>query len=218
MTKNYAWLLIACLLGPAQRAPAGPGPAAPIRGEPIGGFAPAPSLRATNSPLSSPAPAGPTLTNAAAAPGKTGALAKDEKFPLVGFNLLSKFNFEGSDAPVKPENAAEAARKSMVQIPEAVKALNEKRVAIQGFMLPMKLEAGKVTEFLLLKTQMGCCYGMTPGVNEWIDVSVSGKGVESVMDNLTTVYGTLHVGEVRENGYLTGIYRMDCEKVHLAPP
>jgi hypothetical protein len=70
-----------------------------------------------------------------------------------------------------------------------------------------------VTEFLLLKNQMGCCFGISPGINEWIDVRTSGKGVNPLMDDLLTVYGTLHVGEVRENGYLTGIYRLDCERV-----
>jgi hypothetical protein len=33
------------------------------------------------------------------------------------------------------------------------------------------------------------------------------------MDDLITVYGTLHIAEVRENGYLTGIYKLDCERV-----
>jgi hypothetical protein len=218
MTKNYAWLLITCLLGLAQWAPAEPGTAGPIHGEPIGGSPPADSPLATNSPLPSVVLAGRTATNAAALPGKTVALAKDGKFPLVGFDLLSRFNFEGSDSAVKPENAAEAARKSMAQVPAAVRALNDKPVAIQGFMLPMKVEDGKVTEFLLLKSQMGCCYGLTPGINEWVDVRTIGKGVESLMDNTITVYGTLHVGEVRENGYLTGLYKMDCEKVQPVTP
>jgi hypothetical protein len=36
------------------------------------------------------------------------------------------------------------------------------------------------------------------------------------MDDLITVCGTLHLGAIRENGYLTGLYRMDCEKIQPA--
>jgi len=41
----------------------------------------------------------------------------------------------------------------MDQIPASVKALNEKQVAVRGFMMPMKVEKGMVTEFLLLRNQ-----------------------------------------------------------------
>jgi hypothetical protein len=33
------------------------------------------------------------------------------------------------------------------------------------------------------------------------------------MDQAVTLYGKLHVGEIRENGYLVGIYQMDGEKL-----
>ena len=39
------------------------------------------------------------------------------------------------------------------------------------------------------------------------------KGVKPMMDQPVTLYGTLHVGEMRENGYLVGIYSMDAEKM-----
>ncbi len=61
-------------------------------------------------------------------------------------------------------------------------------------MLPTRVDKGMVTEFLLLRNQMGCCYGMAPGLCEWIEVHTSGKGVKPLVDDLVTVYGTLHVG------------------------
>jgi hypothetical protein len=33
------------------------------------------------------------------------------------------------------------------------------------------------------------------------------------MDQPITVLGKLHVGDIRENGYLVSIYRMEAEKV-----
>jgi hypothetical protein len=34
------------------------------------------------------------------------------------------------------------------------------------------------------------------------------------MDQPVTIVGTLHVGDIRENGYLVGIYRMEAEKIY----
>lgn len=94
-----------------------------------------------------------------------------------------------------------------------MKALDEKQVATQGFMLPLKMKDGLAVDFLLLKNQTGCCFGGIPAVNEWIQVRTTGKGVKPLMDEPITVFGTLHVGEILENGYLSGIYQMDCEKI-----
>jgi len=40
-------------------------------------------------------------------------------------------------------------------------------VAVTGFMLPTKMDKGLVTEFLLVKESMMCCYGVMPKINEW---------------------------------------------------
>jgi hypothetical protein len=39
------------------------------------------------------------------------------------------------------------------------------------------------------------------------------KGAKAVIDQPITIYGKLYVGEMRENGYLVGIYRMDGESI-----
>jgi hypothetical protein len=101
------------------------------------------------------------------------------------------------------------------QIPATVKALNERLVSVTGFMLPTKVQDGFASEFLLLKNQSMCCYGKMPNMNEWVTVRLPGTGMKPIMDRLVTVTGTLHVGEIRENRFLIGIYRMDGEKVEL---
>ena len=51
-----------------------------------------------------------------------------------------------------------------------------------------------------------------PG-HEWVSVKMADKGVKPLMDQPVTLFGTLHVGEMRENGFLVGIYRMDGERL-----
>jgi hypothetical protein len=99
------------------------------------------------------------------------------------------------------------------QIPEKINALNQKSVAITGFLLPINVRHGLATEFLLLRNQSACCYGLTPKINEWIIVQTTGDGVKPTMDVPITAEGTLHVGEQREEGHLLGIYELDCDLV-----
>ena len=94
-----------------------------------------------------------------------------------------------------------------------MKDFGGKRVSLKGFMLPLKVEGGLVTELLIMRDQSMCCYGAVPKINEWVSVKMTGKGVKPIMDQAVTLYGKLHVGEIRENGYLVGIYQMDGEKV-----
>jgi mono/diheme cytochrome c family protein len=90
-----------------------------------------------------------------------------------------------------------------------IKAFSGKKVAVKGFMLPLKVEGGLVTELLLMRDQSMCCFGTVPKINEWIAVKMTTSGIKPVMDQAVTLYGTLKVGAMRENGYLVGIYQMD---------
>ena len=216
ITISAALVAVFCVAEPPAHG--GPPPSPPLRGAPIGGepikeaLAPPVTNSSTNPPGQNAVPA----TNAAVAQ-KDGDSAKDSKFVAAGFDKLAGFNLEtGADSPISEENRPAANEKIMKQVPPAVKVLNEKSVAVRGFMLPMRMDHGMVTEFILLRNQMGCCYGMAPGISEWIDVHTSGKGVKPQIDDLITVCGTLHIGAVFENSYLTGMYKMDCEDVKEA--
>jgi hypothetical protein len=129
----------------------------------------------------------------------------------VGFDKLASYVFEvADDAPVTNTPAVD---KADDQIPGIIKAFDHKKVSIRGFMLPLKVESGKVTEFLIMKDQSLCCYGATPKINEWVSVKLNGSGIKPVMDQPVSMEGTLHVGAMRENGYLVGIYQMDGDKL-----
>lgn len=123
----------------------------------------------------------------------------------VGFDKLASYEFTAPEDPAKAP-AAEA------QIPDRVKAFDDKKVAVTGFMLPVKMDAGLVTEFLLVKDPMMCCYGVMPKVNEWVVVKMVGKGVPPLMDVPITFEGTLKVGQIYEGGYLTGLYLLKGER------
>lgn len=137
---------------------------------------------------------------AAAPPVRAG-----EETITVGFEKLASFEFV---APPDEAGAPEAEK----QIPEPVRALDAKKVAVTGFMLPVKMHEGLVTEFLLVKDPMMCCYGVMPKVNEWVVVKMNGKGVPPLMDVPITFEGTLKVGQLYEGGYLTGLYLLQGDR------
>jgi hypothetical protein len=172
--------------------------------------------------LVKPTQGGAPATNAAVpSQGQVaGAPASKPGFASVGFDVLATFKYEvPEDAPAAKDkaSASTAASDPDSQIPANVKAFNGKKVAVKGFMLPLKVEGGLVTELLLMRDQSMCCFGTVPKINEWIAVKMGPAGIKPVMDQAVTLYGTLKVGAMRENGYLVGIYQMDGDKVDGPP-
>jgi hypothetical protein len=130
--------------------------------------------------------------------------AKVDGYENVGFDRLASYSY----TPPETETA-----KPADQIPAKIKALDQKKVAVTGFMLPTKMDKGLVTEFLLVKDAMMCCYGAMPKVNEWVVVKMNGAGVKPLMDLPITFEGKLRVGEMFENGYLTGVYLLEGDRM-----
>lgn len=188
-----------------------------VRGEKIAPAKPQTS-HATPAPASPVSPSNTVVVSVThtlpAQPSPAGVPASREKYLRVSFARLSSFQFkvtdEIADANADPTTASE---RTHAQFPNTVKILSEKQVAITGFMLPLKVANGLATDFLLLKNQSACCYGVMPRINEWVVVRTAGKGVKPIKDVPVTVQGTLHVGEIREEGHLTGIYRLDCDRL-----
>jgi len=128
-------------------------------------------------------------------------------YAKVGFDKLASFHY------VMPDEASPTNQPPKDQFPLAIKSLDAKPIALRGFMLPLKIEQGLVTEMLIMKDQSMCCYGTTPKITEWVSVKMNEKGVKPIMDQPVTLFGKLHVGEMRENGYLVGIYEMAGDKM-----
>jgi hypothetical protein len=172
-----------------------------IQGEPI-------KSTATASPVvqvaSTPAP------SVVASSSEAKAVPASDGYATVGFDKLAGYDFEVDDAPWTNTAVAD---KSNDQIPPSVKALDDKKVSIRGFMLPLKVAAGRVTEFLIMKDQSTCCFGNVPRINDWVSVKTGSAGVKPIMDTPISIEGTLHVGALRENGYLVSVYTMDGDKL-----
>lgn len=165
-------------------------------------------------PASAPAPA--VATDATSKPVAVAvATAKPQGTPAnplsVGFDKLASFAYVLPEGPVDTNAVTQAVAGK--QIPETIKDLNNQTVSIKGFMLPLKVEKGLVTELLIMRDQSMCCYGSVPKINEWVSVKMVGDGVKPVMDQAVTLFGKLKVGEMYENGYLVGIYALDGERM-----
>lgn len=187
-------------------------PAPPVHGDLIDSSSrAAPAVTAAN-PIATNAATAAVIAPVALKPAP--ADSKIGTYEPAGFDRLAGFKFEVTeDIAQGTEDAMTASRQISEQIPPAVKALNDKQVTVTGFMLPLQVRHGQATVFLILKSQMMCCYGITPKMNEWVMVRTVGNGFKPTMDRPVTVYGTMHVGEIRENKLLAGIYRLDADKM-----
>ena len=113
----------------------------------------------------------------------------------INFSVLSGFDFvlskELAEGSANPSQTAARGRKR--RFLRSIQSLDGKKVVIQGFLLPVKMDDGLAVEFLLMRNQSMCCYGVPPKINEWITVKMKGKGVKAVMDQPIAVVGTLRV-------------------------
>lgn len=145
-------------------------------------------------------------------------VAKRDFIP-INFTLLSLFNFQETEEMHDLRKYPQASAKTMEQIPSYVKTYDGRKVELEGYMMPITMKDGLVTDFLLMKNQNSCCYGIVPQMNEWVEVHMTGKGVKDNMDVVISISGTFHVGELRTGkGLLTGIYKMEGEKMEIPTP
>lgn len=151
---------------------------------------------------------------AAEAPPRTFVSAGREAL-VLGFDLLASFPYEVPGPADASGAAASPAPKS--PIPANVQAFNGRWAAVTGFMLPLELKEGRAKQFVLVRNQASCCYGLAPNLNEYVLVTMTGAGVRPEMDVPVTVVGTLKVGETYEGGLLVGIYQLDGEQLTELP-
>jgi hypothetical protein len=229
-SRVFAWhrlaggglLTVALVLTAAPAAPpTSPAPAAasPLRGAPI------------RSPLTLTNLTRPGISNVLAASAATAPerliqipLTAPRKYAALGytpvnFTTLARFLI-AEPAPGTAAAASEQARWTEVlrQIPTEIRELDGKKVAVTGYMLAVSLQNGLTDEFLLLRNQSVCCFGMVPRVNELILVKTAPPGVRPMSDVPVSVAGTLQLKQIGEAGSLTGIYEMTAERVESSEP
>jgi hypothetical protein len=146
-----------------------------------------------------PAPVG-AASAAASASASAPQPAADDEYQEVDFDELSAFECASYASTERPP------------IPEKVLALSGRKVSVTGYMMPLSCEAGGAKKFLIMRYKFGCCYAVTPKINEWIEVTMD-KGVADYMpDTLDTVWGVLEVKEETRDGAAVGLYKIRATK------
>jgi len=102
-------------------------------------------------------------------------------------------------------------------IPTDVLALDGTKVCVQGYMLPLDLEAGRTTHFMLMHSLAACCFGGSPLMNEWIEVTlIEGESTDYVSLTPYKAFGVLHVGTKLVDGTAHSVYRMTGDLAVIA--
>lgn len=139
----------------------------------------------------------------------------DDTYSYTTWETLAGFMYQ---APDPEEVEIPGLPKPKREIPKSVQNLSGKKVLAAGYMVPLRTKKGEVTEFVLCKTVPTCCFGDSIRMNEWIHVKMpAGKSCQYIASQTITVFGTLEVGELLDQGIVISIYRMKADQV-TGPP
>jgi hypothetical protein len=210
-----ASLAFALALGACDEPqPAGPLPPPPM-GKPIRS---APAGSTAKKPVPKAPPASTLPAEVRALTGATlAAEAPPTKPPRfvdgyleVDFELLTSYEYEWSTT------TGEASGDEAERIPFEVRALDRAKVFIRGYMQPIDFDKDGVKSFLLTNIPGGCCFGMIPRLNEWVDVTMpEGKHAEYTYFDPIEIRGRLLVGEAKSGEVVTALYRMTPDSVEI---
>ncbi len=129
-----------------------------------------------------------------------------EKPLKVTFQELAGFSY--------PSNAS---LREAPPIPSAIQELDGKLVAVSGYMLPLRLQGARVSQFLLMRSINTCCFGIPPNLNEIILVDAPEGGIKSIMDIPITFVGQFSVRPMTEGDAVVGIYRLKIPDLRGVP-
>lgn len=125
----------------------------------------------------------------------------------VTFSQLSDFVFETDmNGRLTPESS----------LPESISKLDNTKVAVSGFAMPIEYKGDKVSSLILVRNQLLCCFGEEPKLNEWMFVNID-PPVEAVMDVPVTLFGTLYASPDREENQVVSLYRLDAHSMESMP-
>ncbi len=112
-------------------------------------------------------------------------------------DLLKILNMD----PVPPD--------AVEHFPEWLKALDNKRIRIRGFMYP-PFESTGIRAFVLARDNQICCFGRNPKVYDLIAVRLrDGVTTDYIQNRPFDVVGRFHIAPVVEDGKLYELYRID---------
>jgi hypothetical protein len=158
------------------------------------------------------------------APGSRGAGARiDESTLATGDRLVAldrdhaRVSFLRLSSFVMPETRPSGGQAAeLALVPAAIRAFNGRKVAIDGFMLPLDFDAGSVGEFMLNASFDMCQYGAPSLPTERIEVTMRDGRRAPMTHRALRVFGVLTVAPRYEWGKLVGLYRIVAEAI--GPP
>jgi len=122
-------------------------------------------------------------------------------YTKVDLKALGYFRFDdrnGSDA----------------DIPSRWRALDGKRVVLEGFMNVRNRASGETREFEFVYNVTICCLGGPPQVQERVYVHVPGnRSVPIDSSSFLQIIGILHVHVVKDGGAVQSVYTLDLEQM-----
>lgn len=141
--------------------------------------------------------------------------AGDDAYAYTTWETLGGFFYQ----PPDPESLdIPGLPKPKNEIPAEVKALSGKKVVVQGYMVPLRVRKGEVTEFVICRTIPACCFGDSTRMNEWVHVKMpKDKSCSYSQNQQVSVFGALEVGELVNEGIVLSIYRMTADQVNGPP-
>lgn len=96
----------------------------------------------------------------------------------------------------------------LAMIPDDVRALDGMVVRLRGYVIPT-VQAVRASQFALVPTLGSCCYGQPSSIEHVVMVTCSeGNQVDNGSTTEVVVKGTLHVGEIVQDGNIVALYRV----------
>lgn len=153
----------------------------------------------------------------AAATNKTTATPApqlEDGYLRLGFDELSNFKYDTYEM-LDEVNGGRPLTKSDDVIPPHIRAYDGRKVLVEGYIMPLRIRKGLVTEFLMFRDHAACCFGDKAKMNHYMRVKVTDKGFEPGSTMTHKAWGTISVGEIYVQNYLTGIYQMTADRVEV---
>jgi len=162
----------------------------------------------------------PAWTQSQAVTPKLGAPAmkfvrNNINYQVVSFDDLY-FNYQPPVDVEHPDgNITKGTKKPMI-IPKEIQALNGKKVAVKGFVIPLANSIGQNTkEFLFADELVSCLFCAMLGYDQWMVGQTADPKSFDIKDDQfeepITIYGTFDVGPKFENGDFVGLYRIKAD-------
>lgn len=95
-----------------------------------------------------------------------------------------------------------------MDLPAGAKALDGKDVKAWGYLLYLEGD-----QFLLVQSLWSCCFGQPPDLHEAIVVRADPNVASRFEGRGVKVYGRMEASEMREDGYVTSLYRLDARHI-----